>query len=330
VTDETAPAFGLILCGAGESGKTTFTRQLKLSFLPLGISDEDRTSFIPTIRGNLIETMQCLLQWVEQNSGELPEELLDCAALVTSTNAFSAAFTNELADALAQLWSDPVVADAFEHKDETIIADHMDYFFGKLDALADEEYVPTDDDILRARIRTVGVKSVTFNAGRGLVRIYDVGGQKNERGKWERINAEVRGVIFCVSFADFDKPMFEELPNRVARIFDAIDIFADMVHKPKFAAAPIFFIANKFDMFTEKVTRSDCFVRVFPEYQGDPHNVDATAEFLTQKFLARAEPRTEAQPIVVYRQSALEPENVVENARDICRVVGELVAAGYA
>jgi hypothetical protein len=249
---------------------------------------------------------------------------------VTSTNPFSAAFTNELADALAQLWSDPVVADAFEHKDETIIPDHMDYFFAKLDALADDEYVPTDDDILRARIRTVGVKSVTFSTGRALVRIYDVGGQKNERGKWERIDAEVRGVIFCVSFADFDKPMFEELPNKVARIVDAINIFAEVVHRPKFAAAPIFFIANKFDMFTEKVTKTDCFVRVFPEYHGDPHDVKAAAEFLTRKFLDRAEPRSDAQPIIMFRQSSLEPENVVENAREICRVVGDIVSGGYA
>jgi GTPase SAR1 family protein len=318
------------LCGAGESGKTTFTRQLKLSFLPHGISDEDRSSFIPTIRGNVIEAMQCLLEWLEQNSRELPDDLAECAALVASTSAFSAAFTGELADALAQLWADPVVAAAFAHRDETVIPDHMDYFFAKLDALADEEYVPTDDDILRARIRTVGVKSVTFSAGRGLVRIYDVGGQKNERSKWERINAEVRGVIFCVSFADFDKPMFEELPKRVARIDDAIGLFAEIVHRPKFAAAPIFFIANKFDMFIEKVTNSNCFGAVFPDYRGNPNDVDATAEFLTQRFLARAEPRSEAQPIVVYRQSALEPENVVENAREICRVVGEILETGYA
>jgi hypothetical protein len=168
VTDETTPAFGLILCGAGESGKTTFTRELKLNFLPHGISDEDRSSFIPTIRGNVIKTMQCLLEWLEQNQRELPDDLSECASLISATAAFSAAFTSEFVDAL---WSDPIVADAFGHKDDTIIPDHMDYFFTKLDAFVDDEYVPTDDDILRAWIRTVGVKSVTFSA---LVRIYDV------------------------------------------------------------------------------------------------------------------------------------------------------------
>jgi hypothetical protein len=76
-------------------------------------------------------------------------------------------------------------------------------------------------------------------------------------------------------------------------------------------------------MFTEKVTKTDCFIKVFPKYHGNSHDVGAAAEFLD-----RAEPRSDAQPIIIFGQGALEPENVVENAREICHLVGEIVSGG--
>ena len=47
--DDGEDAFGLLLCGAGESGKTTFTRQLKLKFLD-GFKEEERVDFLRTIK----------------------------------------------------------------------------------------------------------------------------------------------------------------------------------------------------------------------------------------------------------------------------------------
>jgi hypothetical protein len=300
---------------------------LNLRFLPSGISDTDRESFASVIRGNLLETMHLLITWIEEHGGTVNDDLRQFSELVTSATPFQSEFTPELWEALSQLWVDPDIQEAFSHKDETIIPDHMDYFFNRIESLSEDEYLPSDEDILRARIRTVGIGSITFDVGGRLVRLYDVGGQKNERSKWVKLNEEVRGVIFCVSFADFDKPMFEELPKRVARIVDALDIFFDLVHREKFREAPFFFIANKFDVFSEKVRSSDCFCRLFPDYGGDPHDVDACAEYLTNEFLKRAEPRSDSQPIYVFRQTALDPDTVVANAIAICNTVKRLTAA---
>jgi GTPase SAR1 family protein len=321
VDDDKAPAFGLLLCGAGESGKTTFTRQLKLKFLQNGISEADRQSFVGTMRGNLVESLQELLKWAETHDVDISPDVGEYAHLVCGANAFNCEFNSEMWDALQQLWEDPGVQTAFEHKDETVIPDHMDYFFGKLDDLREDDYVPTDEDILRARIRSIGIDSVTFSLDGAFIRIYDVGGQKSERGKWARVQEEIGGIIFCVSFADFDKPMFEELPKIVPRIHDALDIFADLTHQQKFLEFPFFFIANKFDSFTEKVQDSDCFLRVFPDYSGDPHDPQACAEYITQKFIERANPPLEARPIIVYQQSALDQEKVAQNATAICQYI---------
>jgi GTPase SAR1 family protein len=321
--DGQGPSFGLLLCGAGESGKTTFARQLKLQFLPGSISEDERRSFVPTIRGNLVETMKYLLFYAEENQLGLSEDLGEHLNLIADTNPFAAEFTHELWDALGLLWQDSAIQQAFAHRDETAIPDHMDYFFERLESLQEEDYVPDDRDILRARIRTVGIDYVTLSLEDQRIRIYDVGGQKNERRKWNQFESEVKGVIFCVSFADFDKPMFEELPKKVARIHDALACFGELTRSARFQDSPFFFIANKIDMFTEKVTQTDCFKTLFPEYGGDIHDPDATAEYLTQQFLATAGPARPGRPILVYRQSALEREKVAENATAICRYIRE-------
>jgi GTPase SAR1 family protein len=320
VRESSDEAFGLLLCGSGESGKTTYTRQLKLRFHGK-LDSGDREAYVPTIRGNLVETMQTLLRWAEGQGEDLPDDVIDAATSISSLNAFNCDYNQEVADALESLWATPAVQTAFRHKDETVIPDHMDYFFDQVQAIMAEGYSPTDDDILRARIRSIGIDSVGFEIEGAQICIFDVGGQQCERGKWEEVMERVSGVIFCVSFADFDKPMFELLPRIEPRITDSIDIFDKLTHRSKFEEAPFFLICNKFDAFKKKIQETDCFLRAFPEYEGDAHDPDACATYLTQKFLDVAAPLSDTRPIVVYRQDALDGENVVNNTNEICRFI---------
>jgi GTPase SAR1 family protein len=321
VTGDTSKAFGLLLCGTAESGKTTFTRQLKLRFLQNGISVSERESFVPTMRGNLVEGLQELVKWTEANDVDISNDVREFSHLICTLDAYTCEFNSELWDALEEVWADPGIQTAFEHKYETIIPDHIDYFFDKLNDLRADGYIPSDEDMVRVRIRSIGIDSVTFNLEGASVRVYDAGGMKNERSKWFRVQEEIDGVIFCVSYADFDKLMFEELPWIVPRIQDALELFGDLTHQQKFLEFPFFFIANKFDAFTEKVRNTDCFVRVFPDYSGDPHDPAACADFITEKFIEKANPALETRPIVVYQLSALDQVKVAENATAICQYI---------
>jgi GTPase SAR1 family protein len=315
---DTDPAFGLLLCGAGESGKTTFVRQLKLLFLG-GIDENHRRSLTQTIRGNLIETMQMLIVWLERNGKDIPEDLSEYSDLIAGTNAHDCEFSTDIVEALTNLWQDPLIQEAFGHRDETAIPDHMDYFFPKIDELLSDDYLPSDADLLRARIRTVGVDKVTLNIEGALIRVFDVGGQTMERNKWDA--NEVSGVIFCVSFVDFDKPMFEHLPQLVPRIQDALEIFGELVHKPKFQEAPFFLIGNKYDSFKQKVRDTNVFQRIFPDYTGDIHDPESCAKYLQRQFIERAQPEVAERPIVCYLQDSLNEGDVRQNVGQLCQYI---------
>jgi len=269
----------------------------------------------------MIDTMQLLLVWLEKHEMHVDDENSDAAEQITALDPFSTEFTVEIADTLKTLWNDPNIQEAFSHKDETAVPDHMEYFYEKIDELSDPDYSPTDEDVLRARIRSIGVEKITFNLEGALTSIFDVGGQKNERSKWERVMSEVAGVIFCVSFAEFDKPMFED-PSTL-RIFDALEIFKDITHRKQFLNAPFFFLANKIDVFEKKVRETESFGRVFPDYTGDVHNPDECANFLIDKFISAADPQLDERPIQTFKISALNSDHVVNTTNQICKFISD-------
>lgn len=68
-------------------------------------------------------------------------------------------------------------------------------FLKRIDEIRKEDYVPTIDDILFCRIRTIGISNIEFSMpvpgkyGGGTAKfcMYDVGGQRGERLKWIQV-----------------------------------------------------------------------------------------------------------------------------------------------
>ena len=69
-------------------------------------------------------------------------------------------------------------------------------FMEHIDRVGKEDYVPTIDDILHARVRTTGVHSLTFHVDDLEFQCIDVGGQRNERKKWISHFDNVDAILF--------------------------------------------------------------------------------------------------------------------------------------
>ena len=87
-------------------------------------------------------------------------------------------------------------------------------------------YLPTENDVLRARLKTTGITETRFMMGQlqyvvafpcslfvsyaFRVHMFDVGGQRSERRKWIHCFENVTSVIFCAALSEYDQVLLEE------------------------------------------------------------------------------------------------------------------------
>lgn len=93
-------------------------------------------------------------------------------------------------------------------------------YFNDIERLFAKDYLPTDQDILRARLRTTGISETIFETGNLTYRMFDVGGQRSERKKWIHVFDNVQVVLFLVAISGYDHVLVEDRNGvRCRRIF---------------------------------------------------------------------------------------------------------------
>jgi len=88
------------------------------------------------------------------------------------------------------LWSDPLVRNILRRR-KIRLEEFPGFFLNDLERIASLKYLPNDDDVLKARLKTVGVSEYRFEleaaAGRESGtewQIIDVGGSRSQRATW--------------------------------------------------------------------------------------------------------------------------------------------------
>ncbi len=70
-----------------------------------------------------------------------------------------------------------------ERSSEFYLMDSAAYFFDNVNRIGQPDYVPNENDVLRARSKTTGISETRFNMGQLSIHLFDVGGQRSERKK---------------------------------------------------------------------------------------------------------------------------------------------------
>ena len=77
-----------------------------------------------------------------------------------------------------------------------------------MDVIKDEEnFQPTEQDILRARVLTSGIFETKFRVDKVKFHMFDVGGQRDERRKWIQCFNDVTAIIFVAASRYIGQPI---------------------------------------------------------------------------------------------------------------------------
>ena len=83
-------------------------------------------------------------------------------------------------------------------------------YFNSLERMSNPNYLPTDQDILRSRVKTTGITETMFRVGELTYRLFDVGGQRSERKKWIHCFENVTALVFLVALSEYDQMLYED------------------------------------------------------------------------------------------------------------------------
>jgi len=198
------------LLGIQASGKSTFAKQMKL-ILANGFSNSEVEQYKTQVRQNILIGMQELIGLTEKLELSISSENKKRARLFKEMTMAETRWDEHVATRVKQLWVDTAIQEAIkESLNHHMQMTHMDYWINSIDRISSADYVPLQQDILRARQRTTG-KLVTEifaenDQSNILWRFIDVGGQKPERAKWgEMLREEFRKLHAVIYFVAMDE-----------------------------------------------------------------------------------------------------------------------------
>ncbi|KAG5442977.1 Guanine nucleotide-binding protein G(s) subunit alpha [Clonorchis sinensis] len=271
----------LLLLGAGESGKSTIVKQMRILHID-GFSESEKREKIEAIRKNLRDAicsicgaMNSIKPPVELERAE-NRKLRDYILEQASKPDFE--YPPEFYTYCAKLWQDKGIQETFERSNEYQLIDCAKYFLDKTDELGRPDYIPSEQDILRCRVLTSGIFETKFSVDKVNFHMFDVGGQREERRKWIQCFNDVTAIIFVAACSSYNMVLREDPSQN--RVKESLELLGSIWNNRWLRNISVILFLNKQDLLTEKVLAGKSKIEVyFPHYATYQAPADTLAEY---------------------------------------------------
>ncbi|KAF8170297.1 guanine nucleotide binding protein, alpha subunit [Mycena galopus ATCC 62051] len=199
---------------------------------------------------------------------------------------------------MIRLWSDPTVKEVLKaHR--LRLEDMAGFFLDSIERVTALSYEPTDDDILKARLKTlanwailflvIGVSEHHFNLKAGNMVpqswvVYDVGGARSLRGAsaWVPYFDDMDAIIFLAPLSCFDQVLAED--ETVNRLEDSILLWKTIVSSPLLKNTSLILFLNKCDILKAKLDSGQQFNEYVVSYGDRPNTFEHCSQYMKKKF----------------------------------------------
>ncbi|KDR75300.1 hypothetical protein GALMADRAFT_69553 [Galerina marginata CBS 339.88] len=169
------------------------------------------------------------------------------------------------------LWNDTVTKKIL-HARQLRLEDSPGFFLDDVERIAGLEYQPSDQDIVRARLRTTGVQEHHFtmdraNAGGVLDWVmYDVAGKRHYTyfAAWIPYFREITALIFLAPISSFNERLEED--PRIYRLEDTFNLWKTICSSRLLDQVQIILFLNKTDLLQKKLEQGIRLQKYIPEY----------------------------------------------------------------
>ena len=274
----------LLLLGTGESGKSTVIKQMRIIY-GQGFQEEDRKGYTRLVYRNILRSMRAMLDAMDLFGIALADKSLQNGAysiLDTDPNTYDDIQPHK--ELFRRLWADAGVRKVFERGNEYQLSDSTPYFCRDIERIGQPGYIPTVDDVLRAREATTGIHEFVFVLEEAVFRMLDVGGQRSERRKWIHCFENVTSIIFIAACSEYDQALVEQ--DDMNRMQESVSLFEQIISYYWFRESSFILFLNKRDLLREKIKKSHL-KTYFPSFAGKEGSAEDAEQFILELYLSR-------------------------------------------
>ncbi|XP_027205249.2 guanine nucleotide-binding protein subunit alpha-13-like [Dermatophagoides pteronyssinus] len=336
----------ILLLGTGESGKSTILKQMKIIHGE-NLSDGQQLEDVRhIIYFNIIKGIKVLIDaraklsipWSKDDDNI--QAKADLVFRAETKNQITFEYFSRYTTLIDLLWNNPAIQETFQKRNQYQLSDGLPYLFRNLKRISSLTYVPTNQDLLHARIptRTVVEYSVEYKGVE--FHFIDIGGQRRQRKKWlQCFDSMLTSILFIVSSIEYDQYLVEDAD--VNRLDETLTIFELIIDSDYFHHTSIILFLNKTDLLAEKLkqikklqqrsittTNTDSYRpklinELFPEFDDDhngqdPTNVQHVQQFLLKLFQQR---QPSYRPLYSHFTTAVDTENIKRVFNDVRETV---------
>uniref|UniRef100_A0A3Q3W1M1 Guanine nucleotide-binding protein subunit alpha n=1 Tax=Mola mola TaxID=94237 RepID=A0A3Q3W1M1_MOLML len=285
--------FKLLLLGTGESGKSTFIKQMRIIH-GKGYDEADRKGFSRLVFQNIVAAIQALISamktlhidYIDERNTSHAEKLGYIESeKVSSLEAWQV-------EAIKQVWSDHGIQSCYDRRREFQLSDSAKYYLNDLERITVPSYIPTLQDILRVRVPTTGIIEYPFDLSKVIFRMVDVGGQRSERRKWIHCFENVTSIIFLAAISEYDQVLYEN--NRLS---ESLALFKTILSYPWFQESSTILFLNKTDLLEEKIKKSHL-ATYFPNFTGPQGHAESAKQFILTMY--KEQHKMHQQPLYMH------------------------------
>jgi len=289
----------LLLLGAGESGKSTIVKQMRVLHCD-GFDDEEKRQKIEDIKKNIRDAiititgaMSTLTPPVNLENPD-NQNRMDYIQDVASQPDFN--YPEEFYTHTEELWKDKGVLACYERSNEYQLIDCAKYFLDRVNVIKQRDYTPSEQDILRCRVLTSGIFETKFTVDKVNFHMFDVGGQRDERRKWIQCFNDVTAIIYVTACSSYNMVLRED-PS-MNRLRESLDLFRSIWNNRWLRTISVILFLNKQDLLAEKIlagkSRLETYFTEFTRYitpgdaqpePGEQAEVTRAKYFIRDEFL---------------------------------------------